>query len=149
MRLMNSGISGLQAEQTALDVISNNIANQGTTSFKGSNTRFEDMLSQTQKNANVATVAQGGTNASQVGLGVKVAGITIDTTQGNMETTGRKLDAAIDGDGYFIVGKGTTVFNDNAIKVESSIRSTQCRFIFSFNFWYFTFLFKRWSFFIR
>lgn len=113
LRLLNSGVSGMQANQTALDVISNNIANDGTTAFKGGRARFQDMLSQTTVDAGMPTVSQGGTNASQVGLGVKVAGVDTIMTQGNLQTTNRTLDVAIDGDGYFIVSKGPTVFSNN------------------------------------
>jgi flagellar hook protein FlgE len=120
LRLLNSGVSGMQANQTALDVVSNNIANDGTTAFKSGRTRFQDMLSQTTTDAGMPTVALGGTNPSQIGLGVKVAGVDTIMTQGNLQTTNRTLDVAIDGDGYFLVSKGPTVFGNNGVTVNST-----------------------------
>lgn len=111
MGLMSTGVAGMQANQTALDVIGNNIANSSTVAFKQSRTRFQDMLSQNLSNGTMPTGTLGGTNPSQVGLGVKVAGVDTVTTQGNMNPTGRNLDAAIDGDGYFMVSKGPTVWD--------------------------------------
>jgi flagellar hook protein FlgE len=115
LRLMNSGISGMQANQTALDVIGNNIANQETVAFKGSRARFQDMLSQSQADGTSPTVSAGGTNPSQIGLGVKLAGIDTITTQGIMQPTNSNLDVAIDGDGYFLVSKGNTIFNNGTV----------------------------------
>lgn len=103
---MYSGISGLRANQTKLDVIGNNIANVGTTAFKNQRIRFQDMLSQNVREATGPGRNIGGTNPSQVGLGVQVAGIDTTMTQGNMQPTGGMLDVAIDGEGFFIVGKG-------------------------------------------
>ncbi|WP_097025845.1 flagellar hook-basal body complex protein [Clostridium peptidivorans] len=108
IRAMYSGISGLRANQTKLDVIGNNIANVGTTAFKNQRIRFQDMLSQNVRQATGPGRNLGGTNASQVGLGVQVAGIDTTMTPGNMQTTGGTLDTAIDGDGFFVVGKGPT-----------------------------------------
>jgi flagellar hook protein FlgE len=119
-RSINSGISGMSVNQEAMDVISNNIANQGTTAFKSSSVTFQDMLYQTSKDANGPSLNAGGTNPLQVGLGVQVGAININETQGNMSTTGRNLDTAIDGDGYFIVEKGPQVFNDNGITVNQA-----------------------------
>ncbi|MFL0246772.1 flagellar hook-basal body complex protein [Candidatus Clostridium stratigraminis] len=106
LRSLYSGISGMKVNQTKLDVIGNNIANVGTTAFKSARVRFEDMLSQNVSQALSAGVNQGGINPRQVGLGVQLAGIDTMVTQGMMQPTSRNLDAAIDGDGYFVVGIG-------------------------------------------
>lgn len=106
LRSMYSGISGLKVQQSKLDVVGNNIANANTTAFKSQSVRFQDMLSQNMQNATSPSVNLGGTNPRQVGLGVQVSGIYTNFTTGNMQTTGRNLDAAIDGPGFFIVGKG-------------------------------------------
>src|SRR3712207_7567224 len=106
LRSMYSGISGLRANQTKLDVIGNNIANVNTTGFKTQRIRFQDMLSQSMKQATGAGYTVGGTNPSQIGLGVDVAGVDTLVTQGNMQPTGRNLDFMVDGDGYFLVAKG-------------------------------------------
>lgn len=106
LRSLYSGISGMQVNQTKLDVIGNNIANVGTTGFKSARVRFEDMLSQNVTQALAAGVNQGGVNPRQVGLGVQLAGVDTVVSQGMMQPTSRNLDAAVDGDGYFIVGTG-------------------------------------------
>src|SRR3712207_4648412 len=116
LRSMYSGISGLRANQTKLDVIGNNIANVNTTGFKTQRIRFQDMLSQSMKQATGAGYTVGGTNPSQIGLGVDVAGVDTLVTQGNMQPTGRNLDFMVDGDGYFLVAKGPNKGKINIIE---------------------------------
>lgn len=106
LRSMYAGISGMKANQTKLDVIGNNIANVGTTAYKGSRVTFQDMLSQTMSKASAAGVNKGGINPKQVGLGVQLGSIDTVTSQGTLQSTSRNLDVAVDGDGYLIVGKG-------------------------------------------
>jgi flagellar hook protein FlgE len=108
LRSLYSGISGLRAEQTMLDVTSNNIANVNTVGFKSSSVQFEDALSQTVSAAGLATSAKAGTNPNQVGLGVRVAGVRTNLTQGSQLTTGNNLDAQISGDGYFVTQTGSS-----------------------------------------
>ena len=105
LRSLYSGISGMKVNQTKMDVIGNNISNVSTTAFKYSRTRFQDMLSQSVTDAMSPSTNLGGINPSQVGLGVKLAGIDTIVSQGNMQSTSRSLDVAIDGEGYFMVGK--------------------------------------------
>jgi len=107
LRCMYSGISGMRANQSKLDVIGNNIANVSTTSFKGASVRFKDMLYQNAGEATAPTSAKGGTNAKQIGLGSQLASVNKMMGQGNALATQRALDVCIDGDGYMIVGKGT------------------------------------------
>ncbi|MCE5220748.1 MAG: flagellar hook-basal body complex protein [Clostridium sp.] len=106
LRCMYSGISGMKVNQTKLDVIGNNIANVGTTSFKSSRAEFSDMLYQNAGEASAPTSTKGGTNAKQVGLGAKLSSINKVMSQGNALSTGRSLDVCVDGDGYLMVGKG-------------------------------------------
>lgn len=113
LRSMFSGITGMKVNQTKLDVIGNNIANVGTTSFKSSNARFSEMLSQSISSAMSPSNNAGGTNAKQVGLGVQLSSISTIMTQGNMQPTNRALDVAIDGEGYFMVSKGPKIFDDS------------------------------------
>ncbi|WP_127836360.1 flagellar hook protein FlgE [Clostridium prolinivorans] len=119
LRSLYSGISGMKANQTKLDVIGNNISNVGTTAFKANRVKFQDLLSQSVNVAMAPMENQGGVNPSQVGMGVQIAGIDTIAKQGNMQPTSRNLDMAIDGEGYFIVGKGPTVF-DNKITVNNT-----------------------------
>ena len=121
IKSMYSGITGLKANQTKLDVIGNNIANVGTTSFKSQRVNFKDALSQTINSASAAGYNTGGTNASQVGLGVQVGSIVTNMAQGNLQTTGSNLDVAVDGDGFFIVARGPVpVSNTSSVSVDST-----------------------------
>ncbi|MEO5981797.1 MAG: flagellar hook protein FlgE [Pedococcus sp.] len=105
LRSLFSAVSGLRSHQTMMDVIGNNIANVNTTGYKSGQTVFEDTLSQAVRNAGGASQGGGGTNAAQVGLGVRVAGISTNFSQGSTQVTGRQGDMAIQGDGFFMVQK--------------------------------------------
>src|SRR5687768_727024 len=104
---MFSAISGLRAHQTKMDVTGNNIANVNTVGFKGSQTVFQDTLSQVIRAGGAPAADRGGTNPAQVGLGVKVAAITTNWTQGATQSTGRSTDFMIEGDGFFVTNTGT------------------------------------------
>ncbi len=106
LRSLYSGISGLRAHQTMLDVTGNNIANVNTQGFKASSVEFQDTLSQMTKGASAPSATSGGTNAAQVGLGVQVAGIATNFTQGSSQATGKATDMMISGDGFFVVHQG-------------------------------------------
>ncbi len=106
LRSLYSGISGLRAHQTMLDVTGNNIANVNTAGFKSSTVQFQDTLSQLTKAGAGAQDGAGGTNPAQVGLGVQVAGISTNFAQGSSQATGRATDMMISGDGFFITSKG-------------------------------------------
>lgn len=103
LRSMYSGISGLKNFQTKLDVIGNNIANVNTYGFKKERTVFKDLISQTQVGASSPSAARGGVNAIQIGLGSQLAAIDTIHNPGSMQSTGRTLDLAIGGDGFFMV----------------------------------------------
>jgi flagellar hook protein FlgE len=107
LRSLYSGISGLRAEQTMLDVTGNNIANVNTVGFKSSSVQFEDTLSQTISAAGLPTGSKGGINPNQVGLGVRVGGIATSLVQGSQQTTGNNMDEMISGDGYFVTKAGS------------------------------------------
>jgi len=96
----------MRSQQTKLDVTGNNIANVSTTGFKGSRVKFQDMLSQTIRSASAPMGGRAGTNPSQVGLGMTVAGIDTIHTQGSLQATGRTTDLAIQGGGFFVVSDG-------------------------------------------
>ena len=105
IRSMFSAISGLRSHRTMLDVVGNNIANVNTSGFKGSSVVFQDILSQTVQGAGAGapTADIGGTNPSQVGLGVAVGRISTNYSQGALQRTDREMDFAIRGDGFFTV----------------------------------------------
>lgn len=101
LKSLYSGVTGMKSQQTKMDVISNNIANVSTTGFKAGRVRFEDMISQTNANA------QEGINAQQVGLGVQTGSIDTIMTGGSLQTTGRALDFGIEnGDSSFFTVSG-------------------------------------------
>ncbi|AGT31542.1 flagellar basal body rod protein FlgG [Geobacillus genomosp. 3] len=105
LRSMYSGIGAMRNFQTKLDVIGNNIANVNTYGFKKGRTVFQDLMSQTISGASGPNAGRGGTNPKQVGLGSQLAAIDTIHTQGSLQTTGRVLDLAISGDGFFILGE--------------------------------------------
>lgn len=106
LRSMYSGISGMKANQTKMDVVGNNVANVGTTAYKKTSTRFSDALYQGAIFASAPSATLGGVNPGQVGIGTKVSGIFKNMIQGAIQTTGRPSDLAIDGDGFFTVEIG-------------------------------------------
>lgn len=106
LRSLYSGISGMKNMQTKLDVIGNNIANVNTHGFKKSRITFKDTIYQTLQNAYSPDAGLGGINPKQVGHGSEIAGIDVIDTQGSFQSTGRVLDLAVSGDGFFIVEDG-------------------------------------------
>ncbi|HZB91108.1 MAG TPA: flagellar basal-body rod protein FlgG [Stellaceae bacterium] len=105
MRAMDIAATGMMAQQTNVEVIANNIANQNTTGFKEQRPEFQDLLYQTER--------RGGANSSdnntivpvgvQIGIGVQTAAVYRINIQGNLAQTGNPLDLAIQGNGYFQV----------------------------------------------
>lgn len=91
---LNIGTTGLAASEKQMDVIGNNLANANTVGFKAADTFFASMLSQS---------LSGGGGAASVGQGVGVAAVSTVFSQGTFQTTGNATDAAIDGNGFFIV----------------------------------------------
>ena len=115
LRSMYSGISGLKNFQTKLDVIGNNISNVNTYGFKKERTIFKDLISQTQAGASSPTATRGGVNAIQVGLGSQLAAIDTVHNGGSLQTTGRTLDLAISGDGFFMVADANGMPDEEGI----------------------------------
>lgn len=104
IRSMFSGVSGLQAHSTWLDVIGNNISNVNTVAYKASRVEFADQISQRLGYASSPDAASGlgGVNGSQVGLGSRVESIQTIFTQGVVQSTGLNTDVMISGDGFLI-----------------------------------------------
>jgi flagellar hook protein FlgE len=98
----------MRSNQVKMDVIGNNIANVNTTAFKSGRARFQDLFSQTLSSAQMPSIdGRGGINPKQVGLGVSVAAIDTVMSGGALQPTGRELDFAIEGDGFFVVSQDT------------------------------------------
>ncbi len=120
LRSMFSAISGLRGHQIMMDVIGNNIANVNTVGFKAGRTNFQDILSQSLHGATAAQGGLGSINPAQIGLGMTVAGIDVLHTQGNLQSTGKITDMAIQGDGFFILGDGRSQYftRDGAFDID-------------------------------
>src|ERR1700749_3165439 len=102
MRSLWIAKSGMDAQQTQLDVISNNLANVSTNGFKGSRAVFEDLLYQNlrqsgSQSSQTTTVPTG----LQVGTGVRPVATVRTFTQGSLQQTGNNLDLAVNGQGFF------------------------------------------------
>lgn len=106
MRSLFAGVAGLRNHQTKMDVIGNNIANVNTAGFKRGRVNFQEMLVQTVRGASAPQGGRGGVNAQQIGLGVQVATVDSVQTQGNLQSTGKMTDIALQGDGFFILSDG-------------------------------------------
>jgi flagellar basal-body rod protein FlgG len=103
MRALDIAATGMQAQQTSVEVISNNIANQTTTGFKRRRAEFQDLIYQNLRRVG-SNSSDNGTivpSGAQVGLGVKTAAIYRITEQGNLQQTSNTLDTAIQGNGYY------------------------------------------------
>jgi flagellar basal-body rod protein FlgG len=105
MRALDIAGTGMQAQQTNVEVISNNIANMTTTGFKRRRAEFQDLIYQNLRRVGTNSSDAGGIvpAGAQVGLGVKTAAIYRITEQGNLQQTSNTLDMAVQGNGYFQV----------------------------------------------
>ena len=97
-----TGLSGLNANQTWLNTIGNNIANVNTVAFKASDVSFSPQFYVTDQPGSAPDGTFGGTNPSQHGLGTQVANITTDWTAGSIQSTGVDTNLALDGGGFFV-----------------------------------------------
>jgi flagellar basal-body rod protein FlgG len=124
LRSLWTAATGMVAQQSNIDVISNNLANVNTTGFKKSRAEFQDLLYQTIRPAGVTDNL--GTQLPtpiEIGHGVKLAATTKSFTQGDMVQTGNPLDLVIQGDGFFQVQKpnGDIAYTrDGSFKSDSS-----------------------------
>jgi flagellar basal-body rod protein FlgG len=102
MKALNTAATGMQAQQTNLDVISNNLANISTNGFKKSRAEFEDLMYQTQKEPGQATGLNSiSPTGVQTGLGVKTGAVQKDFTHGSSIVTKNPFDIQIEGSGFF------------------------------------------------
>ncbi len=102
MRALWTAASGMQSQQMTVDVISNNLANVNTTSYKKQRIEFKDLLYETMERARV--MPEGGRPVNlQVGHGTMAVATTRDFEKGSPEETGNPLDFYIDGDAFFMV----------------------------------------------
>ena len=126
LRAVHTAATGMEAMQTNIDNVANNMANVNTTAYKKSNAEFQDLYYQ--------TIRQPGTQVSadsvapvgvQVGVGVKTASVSKDFSQGSVKPTGNKYDLMIQGEGFFSVQKenGEVVYTkDGSMKIDAAGR---------------------------
>ncbi|HEX7817107.1 flagellar hook protein FlgE [Dyella sp.] len=96
---LNQALSGINAAQSSLNVIANNISNSETVGFKGSRAEFADVYAVTGLNL----------NATAVGGGARLSDVAQQFTQGDTQTTGNSLDMAINGNGFFVLNTGAGI----------------------------------------
>ncbi len=122
-RALWSAVTGMKAQELSLDIIANNLANINTTGFKSSGINFQDILYTSIKEPGSQT-AQGEMPVGiEVGHGTKVAGTARNFEQGSLIETGKDLDMAIEGDGFFevIMPDGSSAYTrDGAFRVNGS-----------------------------
>ena len=119
MRSLDIAGTGMQAQQTNVEVISNNIANMTTTGFKRRRAEFQDLIYQNLRRVGANSSDSGSIvpAGAQLGLGVKTAAIYPIDEQGNLQQTSNSLDLAVQGNGYFQVTRpsGDTAYTRDGI----------------------------------
>ena len=118
LRAFSTAATGMTAQQMIVDVISNNLANINTSGFKRSQVDFQDLMYVTLKEPD-----EGTPTGLEVGSGVRPASTTKVFTQGEMQNTGRSLDLAIEGGGFFKVtnAAGEALYTrDGSMRVDAT-----------------------------
>ena len=112
---MSTGISGMKAQMSALNVVGNNVANVNTYGYKPGRVTFRESIYSTEAGGSNGNEVSGGTNPRQIGYGCNIATIDLDMTSMNLEPTGFGADVAIQGDGFFMVGDKTGVTDPESL----------------------------------
>lgn len=115
MRSLWTAASGMMAQQTSVDTISNNLANVNTVGYKSESTEFKSLLYQNLQAKTTSANGEYKPVSAQVGLGSRVVSVTSHYTQGAMNASESSTDFAINGDGFFAVQNenGDTVYTRN------------------------------------
>lgn len=105
MRALNIAATGMDAQQARVEVISNNLANMSTTAYQARRAEFTDLHYQTAARPGTVTSSAGTElpTGVQLGLGVRLASVTMGQEQGTLQQTGGNLDLALEGRGFFEV----------------------------------------------
>ena len=123
LRSLHIARTGLDAQQTQLDVISNNLANVGTTGFKKARAVFEDLLYQVIRQPGAQSSQQTQLPSGfQLGVGVRTVATERIHTQGALQQTGNQLDVAINGRGFFqiLLPDGSIAYTrDGSFQIDS------------------------------
>ena len=115
MRSLWTAASGMMAQQTSVDTISNNLANVNTVGYKSESTEFKSLLYQNLQARTTSANGEFKPVSAQVGLGARVSSITSHYTQGAMNASDSATDFAISGDGFFAIQNedGDTLYTRN------------------------------------
>ena len=121
MRALQIAATGMSAQQTRVEVISNNLSNMSTTGYNARRAEFADLHYQQVARAGSVNASDGSVlpTGVQLGLGVRPTSVTVDLSQGALSETNGDLDVAIDGNGYLevILPSGQAAFTrDGALK---------------------------------
>jgi flagellar basal-body rod protein FlgG len=105
MRSLHIAGTGMMAQQTNVEVISNNIANMSTTGYKRRRAEFQDLIYQNMRRVGSQSADTGSVlpSGAQIGLGVKTGAVYRISEQGSLSQTGNRFDIAVRGNGYFQV----------------------------------------------
>jgi len=123
LRSLYTGISGLRNHQVKMDVTSHNIANVNTTGYKSQRVTLKEGFTQMLRGASRPAGNAGGVNPMQLGLGMSIGSIDSIMEQGNLQTTGKLTDLAIEGNAFFAFsnGMGGTFYGRNgALMLDSN-----------------------------
>ena len=112
IKSMFSGVSGLRAHQSKMDVIGNNIANVNTFGYKAGRATFKESIYQTVRGSSDGTETFGGKNPSQVGYGSQIGSIDLMFSSGSYAPTDSPTDCMIDGNGFFMVGQKSATISE-------------------------------------
>src|SRR5437660_8860046 len=110
MSALDTGVSGMLANQMWMDAVGNNIANSNTVGYKDERAMFTDALYQLLNPASAPSATLGGIDPSALGHGVLVSGLDSNFSQGELQSTGRTTDIAIEGQGFLAVTDGSRIF---------------------------------------
>lgn len=106
MESLSAAVSGIEANQTMLDTIGNNISNANTPGYAQVDVQFADLLDQQLTGAATPTATAGGVDPTMVGSGTRIAATTTSFAQGSLQQTGQPTDVAIQGPGFLIANQG-------------------------------------------
>ncbi|HXX89751.1 MAG TPA: flagellar hook protein FlgE [Acidimicrobiales bacterium] len=109
-----AAVSGIESNQTYLDVIGNNIANANTVGYKSEDAVFTDLLAEQVAGATAPSAGGAGVNPIAVGSGVRIGAVTNEQSQGSLEQTNQPTDVAIQGSGFLVAEQGGQLYYTRA-----------------------------------
>ena len=137
IKALYTSITGMNATQNALSVTSNNIANAQTVGYKKQKAMFDDLLYNNSIGAK-GDDRYAGTNPKSIGNGVKMSGTVTDYSDGTITLTGGKTQAAMEGNGFFVVGDSKAATWNLRVKGRSGyisdyyITNTEGQYVFAY-----------------